>query len=90
MPVCGLIFVTRRYLLSDEMPGLVLFLIWNLLVTYSLFGVLPTFIYATGWKRNSLAWVLDILNIAAKFPLPIVILSGFITRPATTRFCYNS
>jgi hypothetical protein len=32
--------------------------------------------------------MLDLLNVAAKFPLPIIILMGFITRPATTRYCY--
>jgi hypothetical protein len=50
----------------------------------------PTIVYVTGLGRNKLAWLLDILNLFAKFPLPLIILSGFITRPATTRFCFNS
>lgn len=71
------------------MPLLVLILIWNLLITYSLFGVVSTIVYATRMGRRSLPLLLDFLNLTAKFPLPIVILTGFITRPATTRFCFS-
>jgi hypothetical protein len=88
VPVAGLIYLTRDVLFDTDMPALVLFLIWNLLLTYSLFGIVATFVYITGIGRDHLAWMLDILNIAAKFPLPLIILSGFITRPASTRFCY--
>ena len=88
VPMGGLIFLTRSVLLSSEMPILVLMMIWNLLLTYSMFGIIPTFVYITGLGRTRLAWMLDVLNVAAKFPLPIIILMGFITRPATTRFCY--
>jgi hypothetical protein len=88
VPIAGLIYLTRDVLFDTDMPALVLFLIWNLLLTYSLFGIVATFVYITGIGRGHLAWMLDILNIAAKFPLPLIILSGFITRPASTRFCY--
>lgn len=87
--MCGLIFLTRDILLDSSMPALVLVLIWNLLLTYSLFGIVPTAVYVTGLGRMRLAWFLDILNLLAKFPLPLIILSGFITRPATTKFCFN-
>jgi hypothetical protein len=87
--MAGLIFLTRDVLFDTSMPPLVLVLIWNLLLTYSLFGIVPTVVYATGLGRNKLAWLLDILNLAAKFPLPLIVLSGFITRPASTRFCFN-
>lgn len=89
IPMFGLIFLIRQYLFSTQMPVLAVFMIWNLLVSYSLFGLLPTFIYVTGFGKSAFAWILDILNVAAKFPLPIVILSGFILRPASTKFCYN-
>lgn len=89
VPMGGLVFLSREFLFSRDMPTLALFMIWNLLVTYSLFGIIPTFIYVTRWGKNSIAWLLDILNLSAKFPLPLVILSGFIMRPASTRFCYN-
>lgn len=64
-------------------------MIWNLLITYSLFGIVPTFVYLSRQGRSRLPWLLDLLNISAKFPLPLIILSGFIMRPATTKFCYN-
>jgi len=85
----GLIFLTKDILLATDMPALVLVLIWNLLLTYSLFGIVPTLVYITGLGRKRLAWLLDILNLLAKFPLPLIILSGFITRPATNKFCFN-
>jgi hypothetical protein len=88
VPVAGLVYLTLEVLFDTSMPALVLFLIWNLLFTYSLFGVVATFVYKTGLGTDHLAWLLDILNLTAKFPLPLVILSGFITRPASTRFCY--
>lgn len=88
VPLGGLIYLTRDVLFDPSMPTLVLFLIWNLLLTYSSFGLVSTFVYTTGAFRSLLPFLLDILNLTAKFPLPIVILTGFITRPATTRFCY--
>jgi hypothetical protein len=89
VPLGGLIFLTRDILFSTDMPALVVFLIWNLLITYSLFGIVPTFIYTTNWGSNQFAKLLDFLNLSAKFPLPITILFAFIQRPATTRFCYS-
>ena len=88
VPVAGLVYLTRDVLFDTSMPALVLFLIWNLLLTYSMFGIVATFVYKTGMGASRLEWLLDLLNLFAKFPLPLVILSGFITRPASTRFCY--
>jgi len=87
-PMGGLIFLTKDILFSTDMPILVLLLIWNLLLTYSLFGIVPTFVYFTRLGARQLAWLLDLLNVMAKFPLPLIILAGFITRPATNKFCY--
>ncbi len=84
----GLIFLTKDVLFSTDMPVLVLLLIWNLLLTYSLFGIVPTFVYMTHLGSSQLARLLDVLNVLAKFPLPLIILSGFITRPATNKFCF--
>lgn len=89
IPLTGLIYLTWDVLTSDDMPILVTLLIWNLLLSYSMFGIVPTFVYITGMGRKQLPWLLDLLNLAAKFPLPLIILSGFITRPGTTRFCYT-
>lgn len=88
VPLGGLVYLTRDVLFDTSMPALVLFLIWNLLLTYSSFGFVSTFVYASGLGRQALPFLLDLLNLFAKFPLPVVILTGFITRPATTRFCY--
>jgi hypothetical protein len=88
LPLSGLVFLTRDVLFDTDMPVLVLVLIWNLLITYSSFGLVSSFVYYTDLGRTKLAWLLDVLNVAAKFPLPLIILSGFITRPATTKFCY--
>ena len=87
-PLLGLIYLSWDVLSSTDMPALVLALIWNLILSYSLFGIVPTFVYYTGLGRRHLDKYLDALNILAKFPLPLIILAGFVTRPATTRFCY--
>lgn len=89
IPVSGLVYLTRGFLLDSNMPVIALFMVWNLLVTYLMFGIVPSIVYITGWGRRQLPWLLDILNIAAKFPLPIVIIVGFITRPVTFRPCMS-
>ena len=89
VPLGGLIFQTKDILFDTDVPVIVLVLIWNLLLTYSLFGIVPTFAYMFRLTDRTLATQLDVLNFIAKFPLPMIILSGFITRPATSRFCYN-
>jgi hypothetical protein len=89
VPLGGLIFQTRDVLFSTNMPALVLILIWNLLITYSLFGIIPTIAYVFRATDRTLAMQLDVLNIAAKFPIPMIILTGALTRPGTNRFCYN-
>lgn len=88
-PLFGLVYLTWDILSSTDMPALVLALIWNLLLSYSLFGIVPTFVYYSGMGASQLDKLLDALNLLAKFPLPLIILGGFVTRPATTRFCYN-
>ncbi len=89
IPVSGLIYLSRGFLFDPDMPAIALFMIWNLLLTYTMFGIIPTVVYITGRGSKHLPWLLDILNIAAKFPLPIVIIVGFITRPVTFRPCIS-
>lgn len=86
-PISGLVYMSRGWLFSPDVPTLVMFMIWNLLITFLMFGIIPTFVYVTGKGRNYLTTMLDILNICAKFPLPIVIIVGFITRPVSLRPC---
>jgi hypothetical protein len=89
IPVSGLVYLSRRFLLDPDMPVIALFMVWNLLITYLMFGVIPTVVYLTKRGIRTLPWLLDILNICAKFPLPIVIIVGFITRPVTFRPCIS-
>ena len=87
VPFTGLVYLTRSVLLNPNIPVIALAMIWNLLVSYLMFGVVPSFVYVTHVGRRALPWLLDILNIAAKFPLPLIIIVGFITRPVSMRPC---
>lgn len=89
LPMSGLVYMTRGYLFSSELPGLVAFMIWNLLLTYSLFGILPTYVYLTWTGFGRLDLILDVLNAVAKFPIPMQILIGYITRPAGVHPCFS-
>lgn len=81
--------MTRGWILSPEVPAIALTMIWLLIVGYSMFGVVPSVVYAM-YRRDlmsKLPWILDILNLTAKFPVPILILIAFATRPAMFRAC---
>jgi hypothetical protein len=90
-PIGGLVYMSRSWLLSfsTDMPWLAIVMIWQLLLTYCMFGIIPTAIYLSGrcdWIQK-LPWCLDVLNLAAKWPLPIFILIAFSTRPAGFHMC---
>ena len=89
LPILGLVYLTRGWLFSTDMPWIATVMIWNLLVSYTLFGVVPTVVYIVGNPKwiLKLDWGLDILNLMAKFPLPILILIAFSTRPAGFHPC---
>jgi len=89
LPLGGLVFLTRDVLLSTDMPVLVLLLIWNLILSYCSFGIAATFVYVSRVGRRHLDLILDMLNLTAKFPVPVMILVGYITRPGTNKFCFN-
>lgn len=89
LPMSGLVYMIRGYLFSSEMPGLVSVMIWNLLLTYSLFGILPTYVYLTWSGFGQLDLILDVLNAVAKFPIPMQILIGYVTRPAGMHPCFS-
>jgi hypothetical protein len=89
LPLGGLIVLTWDFLVSTDMPVLVLLLIWNLILSYSSFGIAATFVYITRLGRRRLDLILDMLNLTAKFPVPVMILVGYITRPGTNKFCFN-
>jgi hypothetical protein len=89
LPIGGLIYMTRAWLFSTDMPWIALFMIWLLLISYSLFGLVPTVVYSF-YQRDmiqKLPWILDILNLISKWPVPILILIAFATRPAGFHPC---
>jgi hypothetical protein len=87
MPMAGLVYLIRDYIFSSELPIIAQIMIWNLLISYSLFGIIPSLIYITGKGLAHLDWMLDILNVVAKFTLPILVLVAFQTRPAMFKAC---
>ena len=92
VPIGGIVYMCRDWLLhltSGEMPWLALVMIWQLLLTYCLFGIIPTFIYLSGRRDwiQAMPWWLDVLNLTAKWPVPIFILIAFASRPAGFRPC---
>jgi len=86
-PLVGLLYLTRQFWFSSGMPWIAVVMSWNLLLTFCLFGLIPTAVYATGRWRAWLPWLLDLLNLLAKVPLPWLILAAFQTRPAGFRPC---
>ena len=91
LPLGGLIYMTRFWIFNMDagIPAIALAMIWLLILSYSSFGVVPTVVYAVREPRfvRSLPWMLDILNLAAKFPVPILILVAFATRPSGFQTC---
>lgn len=87
VPVSGLVYLSRSILLNANIPAIALAMIWNLLLSYLMFGIVPSFVYVFRIGRKWLPWLLDILNVSAKFPLPVIIIIGFITRPVSMRPC---
>lgn len=86
-PIAGLIYLTRQLWFSSGMPWIAVVMSWNLLLSFCLFGLIPTGVYLTGRLRPWLPWLLDLLNLLAKVPLPWLIIAAFQTRPAGFRAC---
>ncbi len=82
-------YLIHYWILSDQLPWIASAMIWLLLASYSMFGVVPSIVYST-YKREmicKLPWILDILNLVSKFPIPILILIAFLTRPTMFHPC---
>ena len=91
MPFGGIIYLSRFWLFSfgGEMPAIALIMIWLLIVSYTMFGLIPTAAY---WIKTReviqlLPWILDVLNLVAKFSIPWLVLISFLTRPAGLPTC---
>jgi hypothetical protein len=88
----GVIFYLGKEGLTNEgVPVWVRFVLWNLLVTYSLFGILATALYALmGTMHNPetfnrwmgwLDWGLSVLSVAAKLPIAFTVYYGLVMQP---------
>jgi hypothetical protein len=94
LPIGGLVYMTRAWLFAQDqnMPWIALAMVWLLLIAYSMFGLIPTAVYSF-YRRDliqKLPWMLDLLNLLAKFPVPILILIAFSTRPSGFHTCSAS
>jgi hypothetical protein len=69
------------------------FIVMNLLVTYSLFGVWATVCYAAAdnlgewWVDTALAYGLSVLSAVAKLPIVYTVFYGLIGMPGDGRIC---
>ena len=78
-------------LTSEDVPVWVRFILYNLLVTYSLFGIFATVCYAMAGSRKDEAnfnnWMenldygLSILSLAAKLPVAFTVYYGLVSMP---------
>jgi len=99
-PVLGMLYLTWAVWVSPDVPLIARFMMWNLLVSYCSFGLLPTWVYLTNghpvprvldWvRRDNLGAWLDRLNLMAKLPMPILIAVGLFTRPSGWPACSTS
>ena len=87
LSICIIGYITREILFTSRIPVIALIIIWNMLISYCLFGIIPTYWYLVGDVNHHLELSLDILNILAKFTLPIYILIGFSTMPSAAPVC---
>lgn len=86
-----IIYLARDSLTSSDVPTWVRFILWNLLVTYTLFGVWATVCYTVAGARNSgenferwmgrLDYGLTVLSAAAKLPVAYTVFYGLVQEP---------
>jgi len=78
-------------LMSEDVPLWVRFILYNLLVTYSLFGIFATICYAMAGTKNEperfykwmerLDYGLSVLSLAAKLPVAFTVYYGLVSMP---------
>lgn len=76
-----ILYVARGYLFSDVLPGFVLFALWNLIVTYAMFGFVGTVFYIFPGTWRYMDVTLDILSLAAKLPIAVDVCIAFLQMP---------
>lgn len=89
IPIGALLYVIRYWIFSSNLPWIAVAMIWLLLASYSMFGIIPSVVYMSAQREwiQALPWALDVLNLIAKFPIPILILIAFSTSPTGFHAC---
>ena len=84
-----IVYIARRSLTDPVVPLWVRFLLYNLLVTYSLFGLWATGCYVAGALTKGVRWTggvlgsgLTVLSIAAKLPVVFTVFYGLLRQPS--------
>lgn len=75
------IYFGYGYLFNTAIPGFVIFSLWNLVITYALFGVVATFFYAYDRYWEWLEPALDVLSVSAKVPIAASVCVAFLQMP---------
>jgi len=75
------LYFGRGYLFNGSLPGFVVFVLWNLIIQYSAFGIAGTVFYAYDAAWPWMEPVLDILSLAAKIPIAISVSIAFLQMP---------
>jgi hypothetical protein len=86
-PVVGLFYLAPGLWTSSSMPWEALAMIWMLIFSYLLFGIIPSILYASGTYQQDLPWLLDLLNLLSKFPIPVLVGIAFVQRPGGFASC---
>jgi hypothetical protein len=74
-------YVGRPYLFNTAMPTVVLVALWNLLVSFGLFGAVGTLFYLRDdlWMHMDIEY--DVLGLVAKIPIAGVVCVAVMTMP---------
>jgi len=85
-----IVYLARNWLGDPIVPWWVRLILYNLLVTYSLFGIFATACYALGsgwWVSEGLGGGLAVLSLAAKLPVVYSVFFGLIAEPGARSLC---
>ena len=74
-------YLGQGYLTNTSMPTFVLIGLWNMIALYCMFGVVATYFYVDNRYWYWLEPSLDVLSLAAKLPIVMSLLIGFLQGP---------
>jgi hypothetical protein len=87
MAILVIVYLSWDSFASPDVPWWVRFVLFNLLVTYNLFGILATVFYILAdtrgewWATAGLTYGLSVLSAAAKLPIAFTVFYGLIGMP---------